>query len=372
MRVVRIFRFFRYLNWLTIKKTFSCAFKQRLTGLSAEIAYNTMLGLFPGILAILTAIGMFEGSVQSSLGDLAIRLQEIVPEQVWTLLSTFVEEIKLERGSSWLSLSFVAAIWVFSGALSATMNALDQIYQVPTSQKRVFWKAKIVSLVLTIGTILLLIIASFLVLLGDFMIELAINLNWHSLLSTVWQILSGPVILAIVATALALIYQFSRLPADPQRPLKKARSISLVIFIAIILLSVIDYFLAFINDLEIQQTMASLLSTIWQLLSWPVALAIVATAFACIYRFGPSIWIRGTPILPGAILAAIFWAIVSALFRLYVSNFGNYNKVYGAVGAVIVLMLWLYISSLVMLLGYQLNVTVGEAMQKNQQRLENF
>ena len=252
------------------------------------------------------------------------------------------------------------------------MNALDHIYQVPNSKKRAFWKAKIVSLVLTIGTILLLIIASFLVLLGDFMIELAINLNWHSLLSTVWQILSGPVILAIVAIALALIYQFSRLPANPQRPLKKASSISLVIIIAIILLLVIDYFLAFINNLEIQQTMASLLTTIWQLLSWPVALAIVATAFACIYRFGPSIWIRGTPILPGAILAAIFWAIVSALFRLYVSNFGNYNKVYGAVGAVIVLMLWLYISSLVMLLGYQLNVTVGEAMQKNQQRLENF
>jgi membrane protein len=68
--------------------------------------------------------------------------------------------------------------------------------------------------------------------------------------------------------------------------------------------------------------------------------------------------------MPGAILAAISWAILSALFRLYVANFGNYNKVYGAVGAVIVLLLWLYMTSLVLLLGDQLNVTVGEAMRK--------
>jgi membrane protein len=68
--------------------------------------------------------------------------------------------------------------------------------------------------------------------------------------------------------------------------------------------------------------------------------------------------------MPGAILAAISWAILSGLFRIYVANFGNYNKVYGAVGAVIVLLLWLYMTSLVLLLGDQLNVTVGEAMQQ--------
>ena len=67
--------------------------------------------------------------------------------------------------------------------------------------------------------------------------------------------------------------------------------------------------------------------------------------------------------MPGAILAAVSWAVISGLFRLYVSNFGNYNRSYGAVGAVIVLMLWLYLSSWVMLIGAQLNVTVGEAMQ---------
>jgi membrane protein len=55
---------------------------------------------------------------------------------------------------------------------------------------------------------------------------------------------------------------------------------------------------------------------------------------------------------------------MSALFRLYVSHFGNYNKVYGTVGAFIVLLLWLFLTALVMLIGGQLNVAVGRAMQK--------
>ncbi|HEY9882032.1 MAG TPA: YhjD/YihY/BrkB family envelope integrity protein, partial [Thermosynechococcaceae cyanobacterium] len=87
-----------------------------------------------------------------------------------------------------------------------------------------------------------------------------------------------------------------------------------------------------------------------------------------IYRFGPSRWTVGTPILPGAILAAIFWAVLSGLFRFYVTHFGSYNRAYGVIGAVIVLLLWLYLSSLVMLIGAQLNVTVGAAMQRRSRR----
>ena len=67
----------------------------------------------------------------------------------------------------------------------------------------------------------------------------------------------------------------------------------------------------------------------------------------------------------------VFWAILSALFRLYVANFGNYNKVYGAVGAVIVLMLWLSMSAAVLLIGNQLNVTVGEDMRLKAQSQSN-
>jgi membrane protein len=287
MLSARFFRFFRYLNLTTLRQTFAHAMKRRLMGLSAEMAYNAMLALFPAILAILTAIGLFEESLQETFRNLANQLSEVAPDEALQLIRDFVKGISLTKNSSLFSLSFIAAIWAASGALSAAMNAFDQIHTIPTEAARPFWKAKLISLCLTIGSILLLVTASFLVFISDLVIRLVVH-----------------------------------------------------------------------------ESGASVLLTLWRLLSWPLALGIVATAFAFIYRFGPSRWKHGTPIMPGAILAAISWAILSALFRLYVENFGNYNKVYGAVGAVIVLLLWLYMSSLVLLLGDQLNVTVGEAMQQ--------
>ncbi len=282
----RFVRFFRHLDWYTLKKTIARVGQRRLPGLSAEIAYNAMLSLFPAILAVLTAIGLFEVSLQETFKQLAAQLSIVVPDEAMILIRNFSKQITQTRNTGLFSISFVVAIWVASGALSTAMTALDQIHQIPPEQIRPFWKAKLVSLGLTIGTILLLMTASFLVFISD------------------------------------LILQFFA-----------------------------------------RESGFYLLLTIWRLLSWPLALVIVAAAFAFVYRYGPSRWDSGTPMMPGAILASVFWAIVSALFRLYVSNFGNYNQVYGAVGTVIVLMLWLYISALVVLVGDQLNVTVGEAMR---------
>ncbi|MEL7420746.1 MAG: YhjD/YihY/BrkB family envelope integrity protein, partial [Cyanobacteria bacterium J06555_3] len=79
-----------------------------------------------------------------------------------------------------------------------------------------------------------------------------------------------------------------------------------------------------------------------------------------------------TPVLPGAILAAISWAIVSLIFRLYVSHIGIYSRIYGTVGTAIILMLWLYLSSLVMLIGEQLNVVLGEAIRADKRNLRFY
>lgn len=286
MLKTRFVPFFRHLRWTTLKKTFARVGQRRLLGLSSEIAYNAMLSLFPAILAVLTAIGLFEESLQVTFKQLAAQLSQVAPDEALVLIRNFSGKITQTRNTGLFSISFVVAIWAASGALSAAMTALDQIHQIPPEQTRPFWKAKLVSLGLTIGTILLLVTASFLVFLSDLLLN----------------------------------------------------------------------FFVF-------QSRLSFLLVIWRLLSWPLALGIVATAFAFVYRYGPSCWNSGTPMLPGAVLAAVSWAILSALFRLYVANFGNYNQVYGAVGAVIVLMLWLYMSAAVLLVGDQLNVTVGEAMQ---------
>lgn len=367
--------FFSYLNWRILRKTISRAFQRRLIGLSSEIAFNAMLALFPAILAILTALSLFEESIQSTITDVARQYKDVVPDLAWQLLKNFVAEISHTKSKSLFSLSFVVAIWVASGALGAAMNALDRIHQIPPEQRRPFWKAKLISVFITFSTILLLILASFLVLLGDSIVKLAVNTivllpverTGVSLLLTLWQILSWPIAFAVVVTTVYSIYQIYQLPADRKQPLQKLKLLVFVIVIVAIISLLIASVLVFINHiivtLEFDYSMAAILIGFWRLLSWPVALAIVAVAFAFIYRIGPSRWVKGTPILPGAILAAVSWAILSGLFRLYVSNFGNYNKVYGAVGAVIVLLLWLQMTAFVMLLGDQLNATVGEEIK---------
>ncbi|MBR8828725.1 MAG: YihY/virulence factor BrkB family protein [Gomphosphaeria aponina SAG 52.96 = DSM 107014] len=368
MILSRLVRFFPYLNWVTLKKTIVRVVETRLMGLSAEMAYHTMLALFPGIFTLFTAIGMLEESVKLRLGNLVILLREILPEQVWTLLLAFAEGIKLREGGNWFSVSFVVALWIASGGLSAAMNALDQIHKVPLEEKRPFWKAKLISIVLTIGTFFLLILASFLVLLGDLILEVAFEQNWRLVLLGIWQVLSGPVMLAIAFTALSLTIQIYRfvIPAN-ELSYQKIKYIFGVILVSAILLKGIDFCLLLlfetINQPEINQTVTSMLLSIWRILSLPVALGIVITVCYSIYLFGVSRRIKDSLILPGAILAAIAWVGLSVAFRLYVAHFGQYNQVYGAVGGVIVLMLWLYISSFVLLLGDQLNVIIGEEMK---------
>jgi uncharacterized BrkB/YihY/UPF0761 family membrane protein len=67
-------------------------------------------------------------------------------------------------------------------------------------------------------------------------------------------------------------------------------------------------------------------------------------------------------ITPGSLVATGLWLVVSFGFRLYVQNFANYTAVYGAIGAVIVLMLWLYLSGFALLLGAELNAEIDKAL----------
>ena len=363
--------FLRHLNWVTLKKIIIYTAKRRLTGLAAEMAYHAMLGLFPAIIAILTAISIFEHSIASNLGVLAIRFADLVPLQVWNLLLDFTHKVKIEEGKSWFSLSFMAAIWVFSGVLSAAMNALDQIHQVAPEDKRPFWQAKLIAILLTIGTIFLLIIASFLLVIGDFLLQVAIQQNWRELLLIVWKIFTVIVVITICGVTISLIYQIDRQLKHENIGGENPPLIPAIIIISAILIQFVhSLFLlvrsAIINS-DVDQRVIELLLSIWRVLSFPMALGIVAIAFAFIYRFGTSRWRSSNLIMPGAILASISWAIVSGAFRLYVSHFGQYHKIYGAVGVIIVLMLWLYLSSLVMLLGDQLNAIVEEAIAKKLQ-----
>jgi membrane protein len=108
--------------------------------------------------------------------------------------------------------------------------------------------------------------------------------------------------------------------------------------------------------------------TAWTLLQWPVALALIVFAIDLVYRFAPNAETRWIWITPGSLLATVLWLAVSIGFRYYVQNFGNYTAVYGAIGAVIVLMLWLYLSGFALLVGAELNSEIDRALPSRDDR----
>ncbi|MDR7856900.1 YihY/virulence factor BrkB family protein [Tissierella sp.] len=100
----------------------------------------------------------------------------------------------------------------------------------------------------------------------------------------------------------------------------------------------------------------------WQYFRVIISLCFMIFIFSLLYRFSPSIG-NGEKIsfrhsLPGAVFTSIGWIFTSTIFSYYVNNFGNYSKTYGSLGGVMVLLVWLYMSSIIIITGGEVNATI--------------
>jgi len=105
---------------------------------------------------------------------------------------------------------------------------------------------------------------------------------------------------------------------------------------------------------------------VWNIAKWPVLLLFVSFMFAVLYWAAPNVKQAGFRwITPGGVLAVIGWVIASVAFAFYVSNFGSYNKTYGALAGPIVFLVWLWVSNIVILLGAEFNAELerGRAIE---------
>jgi membrane protein len=102
----------------------------------------------------------------------------------------------------------------------------------------------------------------------------------------------------------------------------------------------------------------------WDVAKWPVILVVVMTMFAILYWAAPNVkHPRFRWITPGSVAGVLLWIAASAGFAFYVANFATYNKTYGALGGVIVFLVWLWISNIAVLLGAELNAEVERGRQ---------
>ena len=99
----------------------------------------------------------------------------------------------------------------------------------------------------------------------------------------------------------------------------------------------------------------------WHIVQWPVALCFVVLSFALLYYWGPDVDQKWQWITPGSLVGVLLWVGVSLMFRVYLHFFNSYSKTYGSLGAVIVLLFWLYISGLAILLGGEINAEIEKA-----------
>lgn len=94
---------------------------------------------------------------------------------------------------------------------------------------------------------------------------------------------------------------------------------------------------------------------IWNMLQWIVPLFALFFVFLLLYRVAPNRRLGWREVVPGSVFAAAGWIVCSLLFSFYVNNFGHYTRTYGSLGGIIILLIWLYLSSMIVLIGGEVN-----------------
>jgi membrane protein len=145
------------------------------------------------------------------------------------------------------------------------------------------------------------------------------------------------------------------------RPLWKLRPLQLLVtLVMVVLLAAVALALvltgpivdAVAGPLGIGSTAVS----IWNIVKWPVLIAVVILMFAVLYHAAPNVKLVGFRwVTPGALFALVVWIVASAAFAFYVANFSSYDKTYGTLGGVVCVLVWLWITNIALLLGMELN-----------------
>lgn len=159
------------------------------------------------------------------------------------------------------------------------------------------------------------------------------------------------------------------------RPFWKAQFVALGLLMALCLLVIGGAALITVGD-PLVPALADLIGhentidRIWLVIRYLMGLAMLLIGMAIIYIFAPNVQQRWTWIVPGVLFAVITFILASYLFSLYIQYAPSYNATYGSLGAVVVLMLWLYLMGLIMYIGGEINSEIATAAGKHAVRKE--
>jgi membrane protein len=165
----------------------------------------------------------------------------------------------------------------------------------------------------------------------------------------------------------SVIYAMNRAyDIDEGRPWWKMRLIATLLTVVLSIFIVIAFALIVAGPqiadwLAARFAFGSLFVGVWKILQWPLAFALVAVGIGLVYFFAPDAEQEWVWITPGSLVATVLWFMVSLAFRFYAVNVGDFEATYGAIGGVIMLLLWFYLSGLVIVIGAELNAEIEHA-----------
>ena len=270
----------RGINIITLfKRTVTYYLENDMLTYAAALAFQALFSIFPFMIVLIALLGMLD--MMHFFDWIRNQTALLLPGEAMAQVERVIDEVQQPRGGL-ISIGLIVALWVASGAMRVTINALNVVYKVKDG--RPFWKLYPLSILYTLCIAAMLIGAAVLMVLGPQV------MTWMA-----DQIGIGPVVV-----------------------------------------------------------------TLWTWFRLPIALALFMASVAFVYYVAPNVEQKIRFITPGSVLSVIVWIITSLGFGLYINNFADYSAVYGSIGAVIVLMMYFYISAAVLLFGAELNAVIED------------
>ncbi len=257
--------------------------EEDLLSSAAQVAFYFAFALFPLLLFLVTLFGIVLESANDLRTEMFFYLRQVMPGSASDLVQQTIDQVTQNSSGGKLTFGIVTALYSASAGIDSIRVALNGVYNL--TEKRPWWKTKLLSLFLT--------------LIIGILITVALGVIFYG------------------GKFLTLILGYVNLPI--QSP----------------------FFLGVLQVVTV--------------------LIVLISMFALLYNYLPKhrknswVWIT-----PGAIVGIVLWLGLSYAFRLYLDHFNTYDKTYGSLGAVIILMLWLYLTALVILIGGSMNAVLQE------------
>lgn len=248
--------------------------KDKIPLLGAAQAYYYLLAIVPMLILLLSILPYLNIEAEAVVNAMS----RVIPAETAEIFRENIINIVEKPKGGLLTIGILGTIWSASSGINAFIQSANLAYHV--EETRSFIKVRLLSIALTIGMIIAIVVALALPVFGDLIIE--------------------------------FINRIVNLPSE-----------TIILF---------------------------------QFLRWVISVLVMGAILLSLYRFAPNKSIPFKHIWPGAILTAVLWQFISLAFSFYVSNFGNYSATYGSLGGIIVLMLWFFLTGMILMIGAAVNV----------------